>query len=171
MTWPLLVVLALDPAASPTPPPAVPAILIEADAALVLSGDATGKRLQTAVRLLQTGQVGKLLLTGAGNGGDDGAWLRARALELGVPPDAVLVENQSRTTHDNVALAIPIIRAQGWKRIALVTSPWHMPRALGAARKALPSVEWLAAPAEGEDQKAPASEPIKRLWYRLRGWM
>ncbi len=60
---------------------------------------------------------------------------------LGVDPDRILVEGRSRNTSENAQFTaqIPAVRAGG--RWLLVTSAFHMPRAVGAFRKAGLSVE------------------------------
>ncbi len=139
------------------------------DGAVVLSGD-HGPRLEVAVELLLAGRVAKLLLTGAGRGGDSAAWLRDRAIDLGAREEDLLLETSSRSTFENLANAAPILRAQGWRRAALVTSPVHMQRALLMARSVLPEVEWTGVGTEEvATPRAELSEAIKRLWYRLSG--
>jgi uncharacterized SAM-binding protein YcdF (DUF218 family) len=70
---------------------------------------------------------------GAGWSIKEAAPMANLALALGVPPDAIRVEAASRTTWQNArnvaALAPPVPR-----RIWLVTSALHLPRALGAFR-------------------------------------
>ena len=49
--------------------------------------------------------------------------------QLGVAPSDLLLEDQSRTTEENARLSAPIIRDNGWQRLALVTSATHLFRA------------------------------------------
>jgi uncharacterized SAM-binding protein YcdF (DUF218 family) len=146
-----------------------------ADAALVLSGDVDYLRVKRAAQLYAQGRVKAILLTGAGAGGDSATVMRDVALRSRVPAEAVVVETASTTTRENLVFAAPLIAARGWRRIALVTSRSHMPRALGTARKAVPGVEWL--PAAVDDAGPPArvrrvrlQEIVKRVWYEVRGW-
>jgi uncharacterized SAM-binding protein YcdF (DUF218 family) len=57
-------------------------------------------------------------------------WLR----QQGVEPERIFLETQSRNTRENALFSAPIITAHGWKRVLLVTSAWHAPRALGCFR-------------------------------------
>jgi uncharacterized SAM-binding protein YcdF (DUF218 family) len=61
----------------------------------------------------------------------------ARLLErLGAPSAAIVIEGGSDTTWDNARLLAPLLAAHGARRVALVTSAVHMPRALIAFRRA-----------------------------------
>lgn len=48
---------------------------------------------------------------------------------LGLPPERVIFEGQSRNTHENAVLARPLARPQPGETWLLVTSALHMPRA------------------------------------------
>jgi uncharacterized SAM-binding protein YcdF (DUF218 family) len=48
---------------------------------------------------------------------------------MGVPREALLLEGRSRNTHENAVETLNILQARGVKRILLVTSAMHMPRA------------------------------------------
>jgi uncharacterized SAM-binding protein YcdF (DUF218 family) len=147
-----------------------------ADAALVLSGDVDYLRIRHAAALHSRGHVKLLLVTGAGVGGDSGPELAKQAQLLGVPPGAIVVEERSTTTRENLLNAAPIVRARGWKTVALVTSASHMGRALRAARRAMPEVEWV--PVAVADAGPPAriyrsrlGEWVKLAGYAARGWI
>jgi uncharacterized SAM-binding protein YcdF (DUF218 family) len=148
---------------------------VQADAALVLSGDVDYLRVKHAAALVKAGQVKAILLTGQGIGGDSAEEMRKIAIADGAPDAAIVQERDSTTTRENLILAAPIIKERGWRRIALVTSQSHLGRALAAARKAIPDVEWVPAPvpdagppARARQQRA--EEAFKHLWYILRGW-
>lgn len=148
---------------------------LRADAALVLSGDVAFLRLRRAAALYAAGEVGALLVTGAGVGGDDALALRREAERLGVPARAIRVEPASRTTRENLVFAGAILRGEGWRRVALVTSATHMGRAERAARIALPEVVWLAVPSPEPGPwtriyRQRLAEWVKLAGYRARGW-
>ena len=58
--------------------------------------------------------------------------MRRLALRFGVPDQAIVIEDRSRTTYEN---AVETKRLLGNASILLVTSALHMPRALSLARK------------------------------------
>jgi len=49
---------------------------------------------------------------------------------LGVPASALRLERRSRNTRENAEFSLPLVRQLGVKRVLLVTSALHMPRAL-----------------------------------------
>ena len=156
-------------------PDTVPPEAIHADAALVLSGDVDYLRVAHASVLVRDGRVKAVLLTGKGVGGDSGEEMGRRAAAAGVPPEAIVVETESTSTRENVLFAAPLIRQRGWRRVALVTSQSHLARAMGAARKVMPEVEWVPAPVPdaGTPDRARrlrVEEAVKLLWYKARGW-
>jgi uncharacterized SAM-binding protein YcdF (DUF218 family) len=147
-----------------------------ADAALVLSGDVDYLRIRHAAALHAGGRVKLLLVTGAGVGGDSGRELAKQAQLRGVPAGAILVEERSTTTRENLLNAAPMVRERGWTRVALVTSASHMGRALRAARRTMPEIEWV--PAAVPDAGPPAriyrsrlGEWVKLAGYAARGWI
>ena len=102
--------------------------------------------------------------------------MRKEALALGVPAEAIVLETESTSTRENMTSVHPLIRARGWRRIALVTSESHMLRAVGAVRKVMPEVAWI--PVAVEDAGPPErvyrvrlEELGKLLWYAVRGWV
>jgi len=158
--------------ASPRPDTGTP---IQADAALVLSGDVDYLRVHYAIELIRDGRVKAILLTGRGIGGDSAEEMGRQAIAAGVPADAIVLETTSTTTRENLVFAAPIVRQRGWRRVALVTSASHLRRGLATAHKAMPDVEWIAAPVPDAGPPARtrrlwAHEAIKHLWYKARGW-
>ncbi len=66
--------------------------------------------------------------------------MKAVAVDNGVPADAIVLEEQAKNTHENVELTKRILDEHGWNRILLVSSPYHMRRAVLTWRKAAPAV-------------------------------
>ncbi len=64
--------------------------------------------------------------------------MRALAISEGVPDQAILLDTNARNTVENVRNVREILDAHGWKRILLVSSPYHMRRASLVYRKADP---------------------------------
>ncbi|MCT4609890.1 MAG: YdcF family protein [Pelagimonas sp.] len=61
--------------------------------------------------------------------------IRQICLEAGVPEGAVFLEDQSRTTEENLLFARPVLDRVGARSIVIVTDPYHAPRARLIARK------------------------------------
>lgn len=55
---------------------------------------------------------------------------------LGVPRNRLILEQQSRNTRENAVFAARMVQPRPGERWLLVTSAWHMPRAMGCFRKA-----------------------------------
>jgi uncharacterized SAM-binding protein YcdF (DUF218 family) len=99
-------------------------------------------RLVRAEELLRAGQARDVLLSG-GNvfpAPDQppeaerlAAWLR----DAGIAPERIVVEGRSRNTRENALESAAVVAGHPrWKRILLLTSAWHAPRALGCYRAA-----------------------------------
>ncbi|NMB68332.1 MAG: DUF218 domain-containing protein [Chloroflexi bacterium] len=86
-------------------------------------------RVETAADLYFTGKVQKLLMSGDNRFveyNEPGA-MRAYALELGVPEDAIVLDYAGRRTYDTCYRAKEIF---GIDQALLVTQRFHLPRAL-----------------------------------------
>jgi uncharacterized SAM-binding protein YcdF (DUF218 family) len=55
---------------------------------------------------------------------------------LGIPPERIIAEEQSRNTVENAAFSLLLAMPQPGERWLLVTSGYHMPRAMGVFRAA-----------------------------------
>ena len=59
----------------------------------------------------------------------------ARQLEeWGTSGDRIIVEDKSRNTRENALFTKPIVEARGFERVLVVTSAFHMPRAIECYR-------------------------------------
>ncbi|WP_456447439.1 YdcF family protein [Thiolapillus sp.] len=126
-------------------PPATAESAPQADAIVLLGGmtrgmvpgmgfpDLSGSadRLFHAAALYRAGKAPVLLLTGGNAEGYEAeAVSMQRMLKfLGIPPDAMLLETQSRNTRQNAVYSAAILNARHARRILLVTSACHMRRA------------------------------------------
>ncbi len=72
---------------------------------------------------------------------------RERAIELGVPASAILVEPQARNTGENIRLSRALLEDRGVpvSSVLLVSKPYEERRAYATARKLWPDVEWVSA--------------------------
>ncbi len=99
---------------------------------------AHGDRVLEAARLWRAGRVRILAASGADNGDRDLAQeTRALWLSLGVPDSAIrVVDVPCRNTREEIAAYRALRDRERWSRVGLLTSAWHLPRALALARKA-----------------------------------
>ena len=57
------------------------------------------------------------------------------AATLGIDPGRLILEERSRTTRENALFSLPLAVPKTGERWLLVTSAWHMPRAVGTFRR------------------------------------
>ncbi|BDG01783.1 YdcF family protein [Anaeromyxobacter oryzae] len=151
---------------------------------------AAADRIVRAAALLRAGQARDVLLSGGlvfPVPGDrpEADQLRRVLLEAGVAPERIFVESASRNTRENAVESARIVRERGWRRLLLVTSAAHMPRALGCFRAAglepdaLPvdrragdgrGASWLPRAEELAASTDALREATGRLVYHLLGW-
>ena len=108
------------------------------------SGKANGghlERLKQAVDLYKAGYAPTLVFSsGYVFSFKEAEVMRALAVDQGVPADRILLEEHSVDTHDNVVYVAGIVKAHQWRKILLVSSPYHMRRATRVWNKLAPQV-------------------------------
>lgn len=102
----------------------------EAGERIVALGDLA--RRYPSARIVFTGGGGTLLYEGT----SEAEAVRAYAATLGIAPERIEFEGQSRTTRENAVFTRDMVKPKSGERWLLVTSAWHMPRAIGCFRKA-----------------------------------
>lgn len=107
-----------------------------------------GDRFIEALRLAQAHPQARILVSG-GDGSLSGSYEGDAAVSgrffttFGIAEDRLISETQSRTTFENVVNTRILLEKQGLSRCLLVTSAFHMPRAVGLFRKlGLDVVPW-----------------------------
>jgi uncharacterized SAM-binding protein YcdF (DUF218 family) len=132
-------------------------------------------RLAHAESLWRAGLAPRLIVAGGLTGRatrSEAEAGRAWLMERGLPPEAVLVEDQSQHTLENLFLVRETLRAQGWKTLLVVSDPLHLARAtalaggLGLATRPAPA--FACPPAKGSFGwwKRAAFEAFFLHWYR-----
>jgi uncharacterized SAM-binding protein YcdF (DUF218 family) len=87
-------------------------------------------RLAAGARLWFAHRAPVIILSGGGDNGHSEARTMARAIAaLGVPAQALLLEQRSTDTRGNALYTAELARRHGIRRVLLVTSAIHMPRA------------------------------------------
>ena len=133
-----------------TAPPA------EADAIVVFAGGVgeSGKagggyreRLQQALALHDQWMAPRLVFSsGYTYVFQEAEVMRDLAVAHGVPPEAIVLEQRAANTSQNVTFVADLLRAKGWRTILLVSSPYHMRRALLTWKRLAPDIEVIPAP-------------------------
>ncbi len=149
----------LPPLTAQTDPP-------QADAILVLGGatrpftpprpthelNEAGDRLLYARALWAAGAAPRIIVSG-GNAAYVGPSVEPEAQamaailrSMGVPQDAILLEEQSRNTHENAVQTGALLEREGIEHVLLVTSAMHMPRSAAIFRRQ--GVDFTPAPTD-----------------------
>jgi uncharacterized SAM-binding protein YcdF (DUF218 family) len=111
-----------------------------ADAIVVLCGEDARPRLTMACHAFREAGAKTIVLTG---GKHDGVrWFGANELAgslygMGVDPDRVVIESKSQNTREQAVNVVTMSIDRGWKRLLLVASPYHTPRAFLTFVKAI----------------------------------
>ncbi|MCX5720356.1 MAG: YdcF family protein [Nitrospirae bacterium] len=132
-----------------------------ADVIVILSGEKT-ERVEYGVKLFKEGwaRKDKIILSGG-----PVVWkytwaslMKEQALHLGVPANAILLEEKSRTTEENAKSTKEILNKHGYKSCILITSPYHSKRASIIFKKVM-----------GKDIKI-ITAPSEESWFRFENW-
>ncbi|HEU4533496.1 MAG TPA: YdcF family protein [Polyangiaceae bacterium] len=148
------------------------------------------ERVHATFELLRSGRVRSALVSSGpleppGRAPSEAHLLAEQLARWGVDRARLVVEPRSHNTFENARETAAIVRERGWTRLVLVTSGYHMPRALGCFRAAglepdTLSVDLRAPVALGgtplprADALARSTMALRvffgRVVYRLRGY-
>lgn len=143
------------------------------DAAERLTVVAELARRYPAAKIVFSGGSGQLIFQGASE-----AELAARMFEsFGIARERIILEGQSRDTLENARFSKALVDPKPGERWLLVTSAYHMPRSIGAFRKAGFAVEaypvdWRTrGPADVARPFESVSDGLKRTDTAVREWV
>lgn len=154
------------------------------------------ERFEGGVALVQAGRAPQLLFTGAprsadGAGESEGAAMRALAIARGVPAGRIDVTGPVGNTADEARALARWCAERGVRRVLVVSSAWHLPRAMRqlrrsgleltafpvdfrattAGRKALPYMDWLPSAGGGLALTETALREVYGIaFYTVTGW-
>jgi len=99
--------------------------------------EVTGSRLLRTARIFHAGKAPIVICSGGGKYKSTFGTMRTEAqdirevlLSLQVPDSAIVLESRSLNTNENAKATAGILKERGIKKILLVTSAFHMPRAV-----------------------------------------
>lgn len=115
-------------------------------------------RIPKAVSLYKDQRSNRILMTGGAlipelSHITEAGYMKQKAMELGVPEDSIIIEEQSKTTVENMICSMLILEREfkliNVKSVLLVTTRFHMKRSLLLARAYLPKwIEVIPSPAD-----------------------
>ena len=87
-------------------------------------------RVRTAAELYRKGLVSRLIMSGGvePSGTDEALAMRERAVALGVPKSAIVLDNRGDDTDATVSNTVPLLRGLGPGRVLAVSQFYHLPR-------------------------------------------
>ena len=159
-----------------------------------VNSEIRGNRALHAFRLY-TARKSKLIIISGGNvfpqvGVEPEAYYTSKLLkEWGIPSEAILIEGRSRNTYENAIETKKLLNARQIDKILLITSAFHMPRALATFRTAgidaTPSpssysivnysrpqiLDWIPSIGNLGRVQVVIREKLGILVYRYRGWI
>lgn len=99
------------------------------------------ERFEAGVALMQGGRAKHLVFSGARMPWDDSATtegdeLKQRAIARGVSPERIIIGPLVDNTSGEAQATLGLMRERKWKRVIVVTTGWHMPRAALQFRRA-----------------------------------
>jgi uncharacterized SAM-binding protein YcdF (DUF218 family) len=181
-----LVWWAAEPLRMAEPPRAVDAIVVFAGG-VGESGKAGGgaqERLKQAVDLYRGGASKYMVLSsGYVYSFREAEVMRTLAIDQGVAASNIVLEERARNTYENVRNVADILRDHRWRSILLVSSPYHMRRAVLAWKKLAPDIAVVPSPpsqsqfydhgrgATFEQVRGVLYEYLAILAYWRRGWL
>lgn len=149
-------------------------------------------RIWHAARIYHAGKAPLVILSGGifprrGTGASEAGAMQMFLTDLGVPTNAIRLEERSHNTHENAVFTAEMLREAGITRVVLVTSALHMHRAMAAFRavgvEAVPAptdfmvwdepdhlLRWLPDVRSFSLNTAVLHEYLGLWVYRRRGW-
>jgi len=99
------------------------------------------ERLEAGIVLMQAGKASQLVFTGGRWPWENRARLegedsKTQAILRGVPAEKILVTREVGNTADESRAVSELMQKHRWRRIILVTTAWHMPRAVRLFKRA-----------------------------------
>jgi len=94
------------------------------------------ERINHALELRRSGKVRRIIFTGGQGNRDElteSSAARQYAIQEGISPADILVEESSHTTYENLVFAREVAFTRGLKRVLIVSDPLHMRRAVTMA--------------------------------------
>ncbi len=175
-----------EPLRVTAPPRAADAIVVFAGG-VGESGEAGGgyqERVKQAVDLYHAGFAKRMIFSsGYVFTFEEAEIMRSLAVDNGVPAEAIVLEKNAGSTYENVRFVHEILARNRWDDILLVSSPYHMRRALMTWRRVGPEITVVPTPvqqsqfythgngANVDQMRGILQEYIAIVWYWAKGWV
>ena len=109
--------------------------------------------------------------------------MKILAVSMGVPAEAILLEELAGNTRENVRLSAALLRSEGYDSVLVISSPYHMRRVSLVWRKEAPDIAVTWTPisyshffgnhtqVKLRHVQAIAHEYLGILYYWWKGWI
>ncbi|MCA1243132.1 YdcF family protein [Stappia stellulata] len=131
-----------------------------ADAIVVLTGGS--ERVKKALSLLDEGRAGRLLISGVHPETTPKQIVRRTESDLALFACCIDLDRNANNTLENAAETAKWVRSNGFSSVIVVTSAYHMPRALLELRSVMPETTLVAVAVQGTDLEL-------NSWFRHAG--
>jgi uncharacterized SAM-binding protein YcdF (DUF218 family) len=113
--------------------------LLKSDAIVCLSGEDGEERLKFAAALMRQGGAQYLVISGGvdSESQQSAKTLFPKALSHAISHERIILEEKSTNTREQSVNVVKLAVEKGWRRILIVASPYHLPRAQLSFIKAL----------------------------------
>lgn len=145
-----------------------------------LSFNDNNERLFGTLRVMREGRADYAIISGAPvdpkTPYGEARVLGDELVSLGVPREKVIIEDKAMNTRENATYSADIVRARGFSKLLIVTSAFHMHRALACYRKAGLDVDTLAvdfrtySPDNVSGSWLPRASHLERSTAAIREW-
>jgi uncharacterized SAM-binding protein YcdF (DUF218 family) len=128
------------------------------------------ERMLTTFDLLRTGRVRYAVVSGGPVEGAKTKVIEAQAIAdqlvaWGIAPDRIVVDGRAVNTRENAVNCARIAHERGWEQLVVVTSAFHMPRALACFRAVDLPVDALAVDYRSFDPETAGASWLPRAQY------
>ena len=139
-----------------------------ADAIVAVSGGDTSARAAEAIALYKNGWAKLLIFSGAAadkSGPSNAKVMKQQAVNAGVDPSAIVIEETSETTEQNAEKTSELFETYSVKSAIIVTSGYHERRTMLEFQRATSAVSLRAHPVASDNQWGPY------WWLTPKGWI
>jgi uncharacterized SAM-binding protein YcdF (DUF218 family) len=129
-------------------------------------------RLRASIHLYRHGIVSSLIVSGGK--GDDETVSEARSMKRflmlnGIPPQVILEDRKSKDTWENLQNSKQLMVRYQLKTAVIVTSDYHLPRALAVAKTLEIDASGFAAHSTRKEFRSAVREVFAHIQYTLKG--
>jgi len=147
-------------------------------------GQGYEERVERAIELYKNGYSNHIIFsTGFRYSIQEADIMKALAVSLGIPHNAIILEKKASNTYENAKFSGAIIKNRKWGKVLLISSPYNMRRAMLVFKSLYPDVEVIPTPmmrshyyahttgANIKQYRGIIHEYVGILYYWLKGYI